>query len=234
MQILEKILNELKSESLVIFDLDSTLFDVSPRITAILKAFASEFKVKDTHPEHYRILTNVEPHPQDYGVRRTLERYNFPTTDMDFIKKLVEFWKTKFFSSDYLHHDRPYLGAHEFTKKVEQKGAEILYLTGRDSPRMKEGTISSLIAHQFPLDQNAQNLILKPSKDISDAVFKQKFFENLKHSHKDVYFFENEPLNIHLAMVEAPFVKPIFVETVHSQKTPEPSAKVPRIKNWKI
>lgn len=230
MQILEKILNEVKSDSTVIFDLDSTLFDVSPRITAILHNFALNPEHQRKYPEYCEQILKVKPDPSDYGVRRTLERHGVHLTDMNFGFMLVEYWKERFFSGQYIHHDTPYEGAVEFVHDVKAKGAQVLYLTGRDIPRMKDATIESLKAHGLPLTHNTENLILKPSPDISDAAFKQKYFANLKQG--KYYFFENEPLNIHLAMVESPYVKPIFVDTVHSNRAPLPSERVPRIKHW--
>lgn len=212
-----------------IFDLDSTLFDVSPRITKILHDFANLAEMQKSHPEACAKLLTVRPHPEDYGVKRTLMRYGFEPPDFEFVEKLVDFWKSKFFSNPYLSYDVPYPGAQSFVKELFDAGGEISYLTGRDIPRMLEGTIQQLKTYDFPLDPNHTNLVLKPNTEIDDASFKKEFFLRMNKSPAPVWFFENEPKNIHLVVEHCPHINPVFVDTVHSQKNPLPGDEVPRL-----
>ncbi|MCC6278823.1 MAG: HAD family hydrolase [Oligoflexia bacterium] len=218
---------------IVIFDLDSTLYDVSPRIAKILHSFAVLPEVKLHHPEASKLLLQVTPQPTDYGIRRTLERYGFTPPSEAFVQQLVDYWKKLFFGNDYLKHDRPYEGALDFVLEAQKLGAEVLYLTGRDAPRMKQGTISSLIEHGFPLKENLENLHLKPHTETDDAEFKRQFFAAWPRDQRPVWFFENEPINIHLALGALPSLKPIFVNTVHSQRHPEPEDHVPQITHFR-
>jgi hypothetical protein len=217
-----------KNEPLkAIFDLDSTLFDVSFRIAKIMHDFAAT--VADQYPEASKKLLTLVPDPSDFGVKKTLMRLNFEAPNEEFIKNLVEYWKRHFFSSDYLYLDQPYPGAKKYVNELHQAGAEIYYLTGRDIPGMLKGTIDSLKFHGFPIAEDHTNLVLKPSTNISDHDFKKDFFKNLDLNSKNIWFFENEPTNIHLVNENSPHINIVFVNTVHSGKAPEPGVQISRI-----
>jgi hypothetical protein len=238
--ILNQILTEareqkaLKSPLRAIFDLDSTLFDVSPRITKILRDFAAEPATLARFPSEAKVLSIVEPHFNDYGVKRTLERYMTEEPHPDFIQAVVEYWRKHFFGNDYLIYDLPYPGALSYVQELYEVGAEIFYLTGRDIPRMGPGTIESLKQHRFPLNNDNSNLILKPVTGADDAKFKKDFFVEMDQSIGPVWFFENEPANIHLVLEHCPHIKNLFVETVHSEKMPLPGDHVPRVSGFEI
>ncbi len=237
--ILNEILDEVTLKSnkglkvRAVFDLDSTLFDVSYRIAEILKEFANHPTYSVSHPEESAVLASLRPHPTDYGVRRTLERIGFPWRDMDFIKSMVEFWKLKFFSNEYIRYDQPYPGAVEFVNALKIRGAEIYYLTGRDIPRMKDGTLDSLRKFGFPISDNHQNLFLKPHSGIGDVEFKKSHFQKMLNE-EDVLFFENEPANILTVSENFPHVKIVFVDTVHSGVGKLPPEHIIKIPGWII
>lgn len=217
--------SELRKKNLslkAIFDLDSTLFDVSPRISRILNELGEDPHWIGSHPEYAEILRQVKPHKSDYGVRRTLQRYNLPPVDMAIMKRVAERWKAGFFSNDFLHLDIPYPGAAQFVNSLKAGGIEISYLTGRDVPRMFKGTVESLQMHGFPLEPDFSNLHLKPSAQITDHEFKKIFFEKMDLSHVEVFFYENEPKNVELVKRISPKIKIVFVDTVHSETLPIP------------
>jgi hypothetical protein len=216
-----------------IFDLDSTLFDVSPRIAKIIHLFAEQKEIQKNYPRESAALLALEPHESDYGVKKTLMRIGFQPPNMEFIKDLVDFWKKGFFSNTYLEFDKPYDGAPEFVSTLHRAGAVIYYLTGRDIPRMLEGTIRSLKATGFPIRDNNEGLILKPNTGISDHEFKAEFFHKLEKKSKETWFFENEPKNIHLVEKLTPNIKIVYVATVNSGKDPEPEAHIQRISGFR-
>ncbi len=238
-ELLEQILKETVtskssgSRLKAIFDLDSTLFDVSPRITKILHDFAELPEIKTQYAQEAALLRTVKPHVGDYGVKRTLARYGFniaPTEE--FVRLLVEFWKKGFFANQYLKYDIPYEGAVEFVNDLYNLGADIYYLTGRDIPRMHQGSVESLKQWNFPLDNDHANLILKPNTGIEDFNFKKDFFMKMDHSTGPVWFFENEPINIRLVLENCPHIKLVYLDTVHSETEAPPPAHVPRIKGY--
>jgi hypothetical protein len=218
----------------VIFDLDSTLFDVSPRITEIMRAFARDPQMQIRFPNETKVLAIMEPHVNDYGIRRTLQRYNFEHPHPEFSQTIMEYWKLHFFGNHFLHFDLPYPGAIEFVKDIANEGAEIFYLTGRDIPRMLTGTVNQIKQHDLPLRDDLSNLILKPETGASDTLFKNDFFLKMDRSEAPVWFFENEPANIYIVYKNCPHIKIIFVETVHSESLPPPGAEIPKITSFEI
>src|SRR5437660_7568154 len=65
------------------------------------------------------------------------------------VPQLRDFWKARFFTSEYCRDDTPVPGASDFLRRVLGKGGEILYVTGRHQ-EMAEGTLESFRRAGFP------------------------------------------------------------------------------------
>lgn len=233
--LLRKILSEVeettlqKGKSLAVFDLDSTLFDVSPRIQQILWDFAHDPKYSKLYPETVDILKNIQTQRKDWGIKQAILRAGLGEHSAEFHEDLRLFWKQHFFSNPYLEYDKPYEGAVEFVQELWEKGAEIVYLTGRDTFRMGQGSIRVLKKWQFPVDEERATLVLKPKAGMDDAQFKKDWFADRDldiFSH--VWFFENEPANLWEIQKHLPKVKMIFLDSTHSGKA-EPLPDIPKI-----
>ncbi|KHD89547.1 MAG: hypothetical protein OM95_02915 [Bdellovibrio sp. ArHS] len=233
---LEQILDNIRAitqqgeKSLVVFDLDSTLFDVSPRVERILLDFAASPFNQKKFPEQVRLLKNIKTLRTDWGISGALQRAGLDGAHPEFQEAVRAYWQKHFFSNHYLQFDSLYEGALEFVLEVEKAGAHIAYLTGRDVERMGVG--STEIMHQwgFPLNERA-HLVLKPHRSMDDAQFKTDWLIENDKSFKKIYFFENEPVNlVHLEQF-CPHVEMIFFESTHSGKAEAPS-KLPRIMNY--
>lgn len=206
---------------LAVFDLDSTLFDVSPRTQAILRDLASLPETQGKYPEEVGKLSEIQTHPKDWGIRVALERSQIRST-LDFFETVRNFWVEHFFGNQYLHHDQLYDGALEFVQQIHEAGARIKYLTGRDQARMGEGTLRVLKDWNFPLEDQKKHLILKPHRSMEDARYKTDRLLELSTRYGEVWFFENEPVIIDMVRKEAPQIKIVFVDTVHSGKGTAP------------
>ncbi|MGZ3743549.1 MAG: HAD family hydrolase [Pseudobdellovibrionaceae bacterium] len=219
--------------SLVVFDIDSTLFDVSPRVEKILMDFASDPANKAHFPEEVRLLKSIRTHGKDWGFKNALERAGLQGPP-EFQQALHKYWYQRFFSNDYLHHDLPYAGAVEYVNAVANKGAEVVYLTGRDVERMGPGSALTLAQVGFPLDSQRSRLVLKPDKSMNDAEFKTDWFTNLPENHyAHVWFFENEPVNIHHLRQRHPEISVVFFESTHAGKAAPPE-DIPKIMHFLI
>jgi len=197
-----------------VFDLDSTLFCVSPRTQIILRELARDLELSEQFPEETRALARIEVHPTDWGLRSVLIRHKIRST-LDFFEILRVKWMTAFFSNDYLKYDVPYDGAVEFTQHLQKMGVSVQYLTGRDIPRMGEGTKKSLAHWKFPLiDPN--HLHMKPEAQRHDAEFKLDRLITLQGPDQNIWFFENEPVIINLIQSAIPKQKIVFMDSVHS------------------
>ena len=225
--VLHNVNSSNKHDVLVIFDLDSTIFDVSPRTEEILKRFSKDNEVSTKFPNECKILENVEVLSSDWGIFEPIRRLKISST-IDFFHIIQDYWRTHFFSNDFLHFDKPYEGSIEYILELHNSGAKISYLTGRDQHRMGEGTKKILIDWGLPLDEE-HILYLKPQKGMSDSKFKLDIIKDLTSDYKEVWLFENEPVNTDLIEKELPEVQIVFVDSVHSGRSVTPE-HLPQIK----
>jgi len=233
-QILKKIESQrnLGQQCLAVFDLDSTLFDVSPRLLRILLDFAATPEYQKKFPEQIQLFKNIRTERQDWGIQNALERVGLDRHHPEFLEAVHDFWHERFFANEYLEYDLPYDGAVEYVNNIVSLGAEVAYLTGRDIPRMGAGTALVLKKWGFPLDDQQVQLILKPNKTLDDAEFKTNYFEQLPEGkYANIWFFENEPMNIHHLRHRLPEVEVIFFHSTHAGKAAPPE-DIPRIMHF--
>jgi hypothetical protein len=209
--------------TLAVFDLDSTLFNVSTRTQKILHEYAETHLLQE--------LKNVEIRLEDWGLKEALLRQGYTIEkDLELLESVRDFWSERFFSNEYLHYDVPYPGAVNFLQDLAETGCEINYLTGRDWARMGKGTKEVLKKWNFPLADNG--LFLKPEKSQDDELFKHDWFKKLNHStYEKIFFFENEPVNVNAILESCPEVEIIFLDTTHSRKQ-NVTATLQRIKHF--
>jgi hypothetical protein len=236
--LLRQILNKMEKlqsqgqKSLAVFDLDSTLFDVSPRVQRILLDFAEVPAFQKKFPEQIRCFKNIRTERKDWGMRQALIRAGLDGHHPEFHEALHDFWYKAFFSNEYLQYDLPYDGAVEYVNHIANLGVEIVYLTGRDVARMGSGSALTLKHWGFPLDDLQTRLVLKPRKEMDDAQFKTDYFTQFeKGPYADIWFFENEPVNIHHLRERLPHVNVIFFESTHAGKA-HPPEDIPAIMHF--
>jgi acid phosphatase class B len=214
---------------LAVFDLDSTLFDVSPRVQQILLDFAEEPLHQQLFSEQIQALKKIRTHRKDWGFQNALERAGFDGKHVEFETAVREYWHQRFFGNEYLKYDLPYDGAVEYVNDVANRGGEVVYLTGRDVQRMGSGSALTLKQWGFPLDDINNRLVLKPEKSMNDAEFKTNWFRNLPADfYEEIWFFENEPVNICHLREHLPQIKVIFFESTHAGKAACPN-DIPKI-----
>lgn len=219
-------------KALAVFDIDSTLFDVSPRVERILLDFAADPLFCRKFPEQIKVLKHIRTYRQDWGFKNALERAGLDGQHPEFQEALRDYWYLRFFSNDYLQYDLPYDGAVEYVNTVANLGTDVVYLTGRDVERMGAGSALTLRQAGFPLDDLQSRLVLKPHKSMDDAEFKSEWFTSLpKEQYAEKWFFENEPVNIHHLRKRAPEVNIVFFESTHAGKAAPPE-DIPRIMHY--
>lgn len=209
--------------SLAVFDLDSTLFDVLPRVQRVIDDFARDPAMRARFPESVEILKNAKTERSDWGLKNAVMRAGLASHSEEFHQALKDFWLTSFFSDEYLEYDVPYDGAVQYVEALWRAGVDIAYLTGRDVARMGKGTVDVLRKWKMPLDKERTELVLKPAKGMDDAEFKRDWFAAIpsdKYAH--IWFFENEPVNIHALRAHLPNIEVIFFDSTHSGKGPVP------------
>lgn len=219
-----------KGQLLAVFDLDSTLFDVSPRTQKILQDFTREEKIQKIYPMELTSLEKVNVQSSDWGVKEAIKRTQLKAT-LDFFEAVREYWIEHFFSDFYLHYDHPYDGAVEFVQNLARSGAKIIYLTGRDIERMGKATPEVLNKWKFPIE-DPSDVIMKPKKGMSDSQFKLEIMQELHSQYPETWFFENEPANILLIEKHLPTIKIIFFDSTHSGRADIPF-HLPKLKNFR-
>jgi FMN phosphatase YigB (HAD superfamily) len=203
-----------------IFDLDSTLFCVSPRTQHILRLLAEQSDFSEQYKEESAILRDLEVLPTDWGVRTVLTRTGMAATP-ELIRHVRAFWGRHFFSNDHLDKDVIYPAANEYVRHLHGLGARILYLTGRSDQNMRAGTLRALKKWGFPLDAD-DDLYMKPIDVEKDEAFKAEVLLRLESRFQHIWFFENEPVIIAQVRRLTPMIHIVFVNSTHSGKGTPP------------
>ncbi len=220
--VFKSILNNKKWQPTVIFDLDSTLYNVSHRTQKIIYNFADEVNIRKQYPIEAQKLKSVIVKPGDWGMREALLRANF-SAPPELIIAIKDYWKTHFFSSDLLHEDIPYPGAVDYVNALFDVGVQVHYLTGRDAQNMHSGTVASLKYWKFPTHNLDKILMMKPYKgSAEDEDFKANKIRDLKSNIPTTWFFENEPVIINKVKEALPDIKIVWLDTTHSKKASPP------------
>lgn len=234
---LKKIKSDISTEvkkgspTRVVFDLDSTLFNVAPRFSKIIEEFCSDSVMRQKYTRATQILSQTQITQHPYYLKQFMLDIGLNKEPESFYKEIYKYWSIRFFNDKYVIFDEPEIGAVQFVSELYKSGVHIIYLTGRDEPRMKTGTLETLKKWNFPVAQDRADLVLKPYKELNDAEFKRDHFQIFPPNEK-IWFFENEPVNIHLVLKDCPNVKIIYFDSVHSGKAPAPEG-LPTIKNFK-
>ncbi len=222
----------------IVFDLDSTLFEVRYRTLRILREFHRNYEEEysDSGPNRAFLgwMKSAKASELLYGITASASAAGI---EMDAIRgtKLLEalnsFWFSRFFHSSYLMNDRPSAGAVDYVRKVKAMKIKVIYLSGRDIPGMKAGTIASLRHHGFPMGET-ESLVLKPNFKMDDAEFKRTALKEIASQYEVSAFFDNEPRNMNVAKEVCPKARLVFCHTVCSTTNAEPLHGVRKIFNF--
>lgn len=231
-EILPHILKQVrKSEKpVVLFDIDDTLTDTRDRTLSILQEFISEPEIIEEYSSEVDTMKDLSLKSVFFEVEDTFDflKINNP----EFRKTAKEYWLKRFFSNEYVSIDREIPGAKDYLNELQSEGAKIVYLTGRDEPRMKQGTIAGLRRNGFPLDSHTR-LLMKPNKELPDLEYKKKAFEEVAAMGEVIAVFENEPANINAMHAYFTHATAVFVDTQHSKKPIVPENGIVWIGNYK-
>lgn len=220
---------------IVLLDLDSTLYEVEHRSHEILKEWLAH-QESHAHPKLRAVLPALERVHLGYSLKDTFKALGLELSDLDVENGLNDakrFWSERFFSSAYLHHDRPYNGAPEFVRELKKLGATLVYLTGRDAPGMEEGTRANLIRDGFPMNDENVHLLMKPNSAMDDLEFKTSVAEFIHRHGKLIASFENEPPNLVALFDLFPDAMHIFIETISSERPALPRKGLYKMKGFK-
>ena len=161
----------------------------------------------------------------DYSIRNALVRAH-----VDGLDWALSAWAKGFFCNDYLGFDVPYAGALDLVRELHARGANIVYLSGRDEPLMGEGTRQSLRDCGFPLDVPRVSVVLKPDARLDDVEWKSTVIEEqFSHGSNVLAAFDNEPANCNCFVHHCPHAWVYLVDTGHTAHAPPADPRVIRI-----
>jgi hypothetical protein len=214
--------------SLVVFDLDDTVFSTNDRHLRILREYAD--LIQDREPDAAALLRAIERERLCYQITQTAQGAGVSEA---VVKDLKDFWFARFFQNRYLLEDSVVPGAPAYCAEVLARGGTLVYVTGRDE-RMREGTERSFVNHGFPPPDGASvRLMLKPRFDTPDHAFKSETLLVLAKMGRVAASFENEPTHINMFREAFPKGRHFLLETKHSGRPVIPHADVLRIKDFR-
>jgi len=217
-----------RGKPVVVFDLDDTLFDARSRTLPILKELSLEPDFQKEFPQAATRLASATLADMAYEVRHTLK--NLGLDDEALVKRATDYWNPKFFSQR-CEDDEALPGAADLTSAYAKHGAVIVYLSGRDIPRMRDCSLKSLRKSGMPLGKKTQ-LILKPNKDLEDLAFKRAAFESIDKLGTVIAVFENEPRNLNALGERFPKAVLVYLDTRHSSAPDAPTAEAHWVKDF--
>ena len=237
-QVLQRVADKIKEfrgerRPLVLLDLDSTLYEVAPRTLHIIQEWLSNAPSLPS-PLQER-LEALHPKELGYSIHDTFQALGFPVVTQE-IKKIATdlkaFWWDRFFTSEYLTHDKPYPGTVEYANHLYDLGANLCYLTARDEKKMRPGTEQNLRRDGFPFDDAGITLLMRQEASSSDAHHKAQQVSQFAGNGFLIASFENEPVNLVTLAQLLPHADHIFVETVCSDSPAPPGKNLFRIKGF--
>lgn len=221
----------------VVFDLDSTIFDVKPRTLRILKEFALTAQAREISPELAEWSLSLNAYRLLYTLEESAVANKVPAAGDKaevFLKEAFRYWHKRFFTHSYVATDHATPGAVDFVNRVVDLGAVAVYLTGRDWPGMGKGTQTMLEYCGFPVDPRCTQLIMKPSYGLDDAEFKDEALRDLRTTGNAVALFDNEPANFHVFEKNFPEAWLVFYHSNCSSKPAKPVSRLYKIENFLI
>jgi hypothetical protein len=201
-----------------VWDIDSTLLDVTPRHISIFNQLKGESWVSS---ELNGALEKIRFEPKDFGYTEAFENAGFDLKQNEEVwKRVHEYWVKEFFSDRHCSEDVEIAGASRFLNEVYESGIEVIYLTGRWKSTMFDATVDSLEKFNFPLKDKSR-LFLKPDSKLKDAPFKIEVLKSLLAAYSEsakFWFIDNEPVNTNAAIKQLPEAKVVFFDWAHSKR----------------
>ncbi len=211
MSILDQVLSEAGPGGVVVFDLDSTLLDNRPRQALILQLFGAQHglrSLESTRPEHW----------QSWDIDEAMANAGLaPDEVARWSSAAKQFWRERFFTSEYCALDGAIGGAVDFVGEVRRRGAHVAYCTGRHEA-MRAGTVQSFERLGFALPGDGVSLSMKPAVTESDVAFKERACATLGAIGRVVAVFDNEPMHVNIYARAFPDARLIHLTTDHSRR----------------
>ena len=210
------------------FDLDSTLLMNHVRQARIVREFG------DAHG-NLRLARCPPEAIVSWDLRDPARLCGLSDSEAeDIYPRLKDFWRERFFTSAYCRDDLPVAGARDFLARMVERGAEILYITGRHQ-EMGEGTVESFRRAGFPLpDGERVQLWLKPVLADDDDRWKEICHDRLLSMRGIACAFDNEPTHVNAYKRAFPDAAIVHLDTDHSRRPVDVLPAIPSIADFRM
>ncbi|HUJ27568.1 MAG TPA: hypothetical protein VLW85_16200 [Myxococcales bacterium] len=193
------------------FDLDSTLLVNKIRQARIVREWGAR--------NDPRLATCKPESVVSWDLRETTTLCGLsPEESEEIYPALKEFWRERFFTSEYCRDDTPVSGARDYLRAVLRQRGEILYITGRHE-EMGPGTLASFARAGFPMpDGRDVQLWLKPKLADDDDAWKEICHRRLAEMRQLACAFDNEPTHVNAYKRSFPDAFVVHLDTDHSRR----------------
>ncbi len=197
-------------KAIAVFDLDSTLLDNAPRQSAILREYGKMVGI----PE---LEASKAEHWVSWDVADAMRNSGLDEARVQEHKEAFkEYWRERFFTSQYCVLDEMIPGAANFVQAVKTGGGKVYYVTGRHE-EMRKGSVECLRRLGFPVpEESGVELLMKPTLAEDDDVYKLRTYETLETEGTVIAAFDNEPTHINGYHKAFPEAYSIHLATDHS------------------
>ncbi len=195
---LAEFVKSVKKGEVVVFDLDDTLMDLRYRGMGFYAEMAKDADLQKKFPkETQMLLDGLNLDVVGYTPEITLAGVGLLKSEYSaFAAEADAYFGSHAFTSSALSWDKPVAGAVDFVKDLFNKGAVIVYLSGR-SENVQDASERSLKKLGFPIGVAGTALFLKPEGSKGKTSdFKGKVGVEIQKLGAVVGVFDNEPANL--------------------------------------
>src|ERR671919_90660 len=206
----------LQRAGVLVFDLDSTVFDNRPRQARIVREFGAAHGIPALAHCQARHFTD------GWDMRAAFRNCGLSADEAERLHADArKFWLPRFFTSPYCAEDEVIAGASAFVQRALATGTRIAYVTGRPE-RMREGTVEAMRRHRLPLpDDDTVFLLMEPRPEIHDDDFKREAKERIAALGSVIAAFDNEPMHVNDYRRSFPEATIVHLATDHSGRPVE-------------
>lgn len=206
----------------VVFDLDSTVFDNRPRQARIIREYGATVGLPALTKCHALHLTDG-----GWDLAAPFRAFDLSAEYEAHALALKRFWATRFFSSEYCIDDIEVVGAPRYLSLLARTGARIVYVTGRHEA-MREGSVRCFAKCGLPCPttDGAVTLLMKAALSDEDDSYKRGAHTRLRAMGEVIAAFDNEPTHVNDYATAFPEALAVHLATDHSGRPVQLEARV--------
>lgn len=212
----------------LVFDLDSTVFDNRPRQARILRELGAARGIV--------ALTrcSVDHWSSGWDLKAAMVACGMSPGDAEGLYKDAKaFWSARFFTSEYCLDDVAVPGAPEFLHACVATRAQVAYVTGRHE-EMRAGTVACLQKCGMPQPGGNVHLLMKPALKENDDAYKRIAHAKVASIGELLAAFDNEPTHANDYATRFPTAVIVHLATDHSGRAVELAERVISVPDFRV